>query len=48
MTSSHQASTSAPLDALRLGRRDLFPLVGAAALAAFVGPAVAGAVVEDS
>jgi len=40
---SHQASAGAPLDAFRLGRRELFPLVGAAALAAFVGPAVASA-----
>ena len=43
MTSTHQASTPAPLDAFRLGRRDLFPLVGAAALAALVAPAVASA-----
>ncbi len=44
MTPSREAPAGAPLDALRLGRRDLFPLVGAVALAAFVGPAtVAGA-----
>src|SRR5438132_2688289 len=43
VTPSHQAPTPAPLDAFKLGRRDLFPLVGAAALAAFVAPAVASA-----
>lgn len=43
MTSKDQASTPAPLDAFRLGRRDLFPLVGAAALTALVAPAVASA-----
>jgi len=51
MTPSQRASNEAPLDAFRLGRRDLFPLVGAAALAAFVAPAVAGAesaITQDS
>ncbi len=51
MNPSHQASARAPLDAFRLGRRDLFPLVGAAALAAFVGPAAASAdyaIADDS
>jgi 6-phosphogluconolactonase len=43
MTSVHRAPTPAPLDTFRLGRRDLFPLVGAAALAALVAPAVASA-----
>jgi 6-phosphogluconolactonase len=43
VTPSHQASTQAPLDAFRLGRRDLFPLVGAAALAALFAPKVASA-----
>jgi 6-phosphogluconolactonase len=43
MTPSDQASLPAPHDAFRLGRRDLFPLVGAAALAALVAPAVASA-----
>jgi 6-phosphogluconolactonase len=43
MTPQDQASTPAPLDAFRLGRRDLFPLVGAAALTALVAPGIAGA-----
>src|ERR1700682_3231902 len=43
MNSSDQASTPTPLDAFRLGRRDLFPLVGAAALAAVVAAAAASA-----
>jgi 6-phosphogluconolactonase len=43
MSPSHQASEGTPSDAFRLGRRDLFPLVGAAALAAFVAPAAASA-----
>jgi 6-phosphogluconolactonase len=43
MTPSQPAPEHAPSDAFRLGRRDLFPLVGAAALAAFVAPAVASA-----
>jgi 6-phosphogluconolactonase len=47
MTPSDQASIPTPSDAFRLGRRDLFPLVGAAALAAFVAPAVASADPDD-
>src|SRR5438128_432574 len=43
MTPSHQAWTPAPLEAHTLNRRDVFPLVGAAALAALVAPAVAKA-----
>src|SRR5579859_1675537 len=43
MSSSDEAPTLAPRNALRFGRRDLFPLVGAAALAALVAPAVASA-----
>ena len=43
MTSSDQRATDAPLEGLRISRRDVFPLVGAAALAAFVAPAVANA-----
>src|SRR5882762_7440399 len=43
MTPAHAAPGHAPSDAFKLGRRDLFPLVGAAALAAFVAPAVASA-----
>src|SRR5437667_1297272 len=43
VTPSHQAPTPAPHDAFRLGRRDLFPLVGAAALAALVAPGVVSA-----
>ena len=43
MTPSHQAPTPAPHDAFRLGRRDLFPLVGAAALAALVAPVTVSA-----
>jgi 6-phosphogluconolactonase len=47
MTLSRQALTPAPLDTFRIGRRDLFPLVGAAALAALVAPAVARADDDD-
>jgi 6-phosphogluconolactonase len=36
-------STSPSLDLFRLGRRDLFPLIGAAALTAFAAPSVASA-----
>src|SRR5229473_6045247 len=43
MTRSHEGSSKMPGDVFRLGRRDLFPLVGAAALAALVAPAVASA-----
>src|SRR5207248_1330784 len=43
VTPSHQASTPAPLDTFRLGRRDLLPLVGAAAVAALFAPTVASA-----
>jgi 6-phosphogluconolactonase len=43
VTPSEQASIDAPLDSRRLGRRELFPLVGAAALAALVVPSVASA-----
>jgi 6-phosphogluconolactonase len=43
VTPSHQTPSQAPLNAFRLGRRELFPLVGAAALAALVAPAVASA-----
>jgi 6-phosphogluconolactonase len=43
VTSSHQAPAPAPLDAFRLGRRDLFPLVGAATLAALLAPSTASA-----
>jgi 6-phosphogluconolactonase len=43
VTESNQASHEAPVVSVRLARRDLFPLVGAAALAAFVAPAAANA-----
>ena len=43
MSRSHQASTPAPLDTFRLGRRDLLPLVGAAAVAALFAPTTASA-----
>jgi 6-phosphogluconolactonase len=43
VTPSPQAPSRAPLDAFKIGRRDLFPLVGAAAVAALVAPAAASA-----
>ena len=43
MTPLHPASPQVPFDTFKLGRRDVFPLVGAAALAALVGPTVVNA-----
>jgi 6-phosphogluconolactonase len=47
MKTLQRASVDAPLDGHRLGRRDLFPLVGAAALAALIVPTVANAEGDD-
>ena len=46
MTESDQAAREAPFTAVRLARRDLFPLIGAAALATFAAPATTGAELE--
>jgi len=46
VTGSDRPSAQPPREPFRLARRDLFPLVGAAALAAIVAPA--GASAEDS
>jgi 6-phosphogluconolactonase len=41
-------STPSPLDAFRFGRRDLFPLIGAAAVTALAAPTVASADDDDT
>ena len=46
VTESDQAAREAPFTAVRLARRDLFPLIGAAALATFAAPATTGAELE--
>jgi 6-phosphogluconolactonase len=48
MTPSQQVPEEASSDASRLSRRDVFPLVGAAALAALVAPTVASADNDES